>query len=53
MKRSRLAKQYNDEMRPALKEQLGLSNIMMVPKLKVVLNVGSKKQSRFESVQER
>lgn len=43
MKRSRLAKQYNDEMRPALKEQLGLSNIMMVPKLlKVVLNVGLK-----------
>ena len=43
MKRSRLAKQYNDEMRPALQEQLGLSNIMMVPKLlKVVLNVGLK-----------
>jgi large subunit ribosomal protein L5 len=43
MKRSRLAKQYNDEIRPALKEQLGLSNIMMVPKLlKVVLNVGLK-----------
>lgn len=43
MKRSRLAKQYNDEMRPTLKEQLGLSNIMMVPKLlKIVLNVGLK-----------
>jgi large subunit ribosomal protein L5 len=43
MKKSRLAKKYNDEIRPALQTQLGLNNIMMVPKLlKVVLNVGSK-----------
>lgn len=43
MKKSRLAKQYNDEIRPALQKQLGLDNIMMVPKLvKIVLNVGSK-----------
>lgn len=43
MKKSRLAKQYNDEIRPALQAQLGLNNIMMVPKLlKIVLNVGLK-----------
>jgi large subunit ribosomal protein L5 len=43
MKKSRLAKQYNDDIRPALQEQLGLSNVMMVPKLlKIVLNVGLK-----------
>jgi len=43
MKRSRLAKQYNDDIRPALQTQLGLDNIMMVPKLlKIVLNVGLK-----------
>ena len=43
MKKSRLAKQYNDEIRPALQAQLGLDNIMMVPKLlKIVLNVGLK-----------
>lgn len=43
MKKSRLAIKYNDEIRPQLQEQLGLENIMMVPKLlKVVLNVGVK-----------
>jgi large subunit ribosomal protein L5 len=43
MKKSRLAKQYNDEIRPALQTQLGLNNVMMVPKLlKIVLNVGLK-----------
>jgi large subunit ribosomal protein L5 len=43
MKKSRLAKQYNDDIRPALQKQLGLDNIMMVPKLlKIVLNVGVK-----------
>jgi large subunit ribosomal protein L5 len=43
MKRTRLATQYNDEIRPLLQDQLGFDNIMMVPKLlKIVLNVGSK-----------
>ncbi len=43
MKRSRLVKQYNDDIRPSLQKQLGLNNIMMVPKLvKIVLNVGVK-----------
>ncbi len=43
MNRSRLAKQYNDSIRPALQTQLGLNNVMMVPKLvKIVLNVGLK-----------
>jgi large subunit ribosomal protein L5 len=42
MKRSRLAKEYNN-IRPVLQEQLGLANVMMVPKLlKIVLNVGLK-----------
>lgn len=43
MKKSRLAKQYTETIRPLLQEQLGLDNIMMVPKLvKIVLNVGLK-----------
>ena len=32
---------YNEEIRPALKDELGLPNLMMVPKLeKIVLNMG-------------
>jgi large subunit ribosomal protein L5 len=43
MKQSRLIKQYNDEIRPALYKQLELDNVMMTPKLvKIVLNVGVK-----------
>src|SRR6266446_9359929 len=43
MNKSRLAIKYNDEIRPKLREQLALNNVMMVPKLlKIVLNVGSK-----------
>jgi len=41
MKRSRLAEQYINEIRPALQKELGLTNVMMVPRLsKIVLNVG-------------
>jgi large subunit ribosomal protein L5 len=37
----RLKQRYNDETRQQLQEQLGLSNIMQVPRLeKIVLNVG-------------
>ena len=37
----RLKARYNDEIRTALQEQLGLGNIMEVPRLeKIVLNVG-------------
>jgi large subunit ribosomal protein L5 len=37
----RLKTRYNDEIRPALKEQLGLSNIMQVPRFeKIVINSG-------------
>lgn len=37
----RLKQKYNDEIRAALKDQLGLVNIMQVPRLdKIVLNVG-------------
>ncbi len=37
----RLRTRYTDEIRAALKEELGLPNVMMVPKLeKIVLNMG-------------
>jgi large subunit ribosomal protein L5 len=37
----RLKQRYNDEVRAALKEQLGLGNVMQVPRLeKVVVNMG-------------
>ncbi len=37
----RLSDRYRDEIRPALKEELGLVNIMQVPKLvKIVVNMG-------------
>ena len=37
----RLKRRYNDEVRAALKEQLGLGNVMQVPRLeKIVLNMG-------------
>ncbi len=38
---SKLREQYNNELRAKIKEQLGLSNIMAVPKVqKIVLNIG-------------
>ena len=38
---ARLKDRYNDEIRPALHEQLGVSSVMQVPKVeKVVLNMG-------------
>jgi large subunit ribosomal protein L5 len=38
---ARLKDRYNDEIRPALKEQFGYSSIMQVPKLeKITLNMG-------------
>ncbi len=37
----RLKQKYNDEIRDALQEQLGLGNVMQVPKLdKIVINMG-------------
>ena len=37
----RLKRRYNDEIRDALKERLGLSNVMEVPRLeKIVVNMG-------------
>ena len=37
----RLKKRFRDEVRPALKDQLGLTNIMQVPTLdKIVINMG-------------
>ncbi len=41
--RTRLETQYVDTIRPALKESLGLGNIMEVPRVeKIVLNIGVK-----------
>ncbi len=43
MEKPRLARQYNDIILPLLQKQLGVKNVMMVPRLlKVVLNVGIK-----------
>lgn len=43
MNRSRLAKKYSDEVRSQLQQQLGMDNIMMVPRFqKIVLNIGVK-----------
>ncbi len=37
----RLKQRYRDEVAPALREQLGLSNVMQVPRFeKIVLNIG-------------
>ena len=41
MSKSRLEDLYNSEIRPRLKEKLGINNIMQIPKVsKVVLNIG-------------
>lgn len=46
MNKSRLLKKYTDEIRSQLQEQLGLDNVMMVPKIqKIVLNVGIGKEA--------
>ncbi|OGB84213.1 50S ribosomal protein L5 [candidate division TM6 bacterium RIFCSPHIGHO2_12_FULL_32_22] len=43
MQRSRFEKLYKEEVRPALKKELNLKNVMQVPRIeKIVLNVGSK-----------
>ena len=42
----RFRARYNEEIRAALKDELGLANLMMVPKLeKIVLNMGVARQS--------
>ena len=51
--RPRLRTRYNDEIRPALKEQLGLANIMQVPRLeKIVINMGVGKATQQPSLLE-
>lgn len=43
MEKPRLQKLYDEEIKPSLKKELGLKNIMEVPKVKkIVLNVGVK-----------
>ncbi len=44
---------YNNKIRPEMKEELGLKNIMQVPKLeKIVLNIGSGEASRNSKLME-
>src|SRR5215510_6055795 len=41
VERPRLRKQYDDQVRDALKQELGLANVMQVPRFeKIVLNMG-------------
>jgi large subunit ribosomal protein L5 len=49
----RLKQRYNDEIRTQLKDQLGLGNIMQVPRFeKIVLNVGVGKALQQQSLLE-
>ena len=49
----RLKTRYNDEIRAALKDELGLANIMQVPRLeKIVLNMGVGKALQQQSLLE-
>ncbi len=49
----RLKTKYNDEIRPALKDQLELGNIMLVPRLeKIVINMGVGKALQQQSLLE-
>jgi len=51
--RPRLRTQYDTEIRAALKEQLGLANIMQVPRLeKIVVNMGVGKATQQPSLLE-
>ncbi|CAB4815718.1 MAG: 50S ribosomal protein L5 [Actinobacteria bacterium] len=51
--RPRLKERYDAEIRPQLKETLGLSNIMQVPRLtKIVLNSGVGKATQQQSLLE-
>jgi large subunit ribosomal protein L5 len=51
--RPRLRTKYDQEIRAALKEQLGLANIMQVPRLeKIVLNMGVGKATQQPSLLE-
>lgn len=46
-----MLKRYNEQIRPALLQELGLSNVMQVPKLKkIVLNMGVGEGARDEKV---
>jgi large subunit ribosomal protein L5 len=49
----RLKQKYNDEVRTALKDQLGLPNVMQVPRLeKIVINMGVGKATQQPSLLE-
>lgn len=44
MKKTRLQEQYDSQLRPELQKQLGLKNVMEVPKInQIVINVGAGK----------
>ena len=52
--RPRLKVRYDQEIRQALKEELGLANIMQVPRLeKIVLNSGVGRATQQASLLER
>ena len=51
IERPRLRRRYDEEVRPALKESLGFSNIMQVPGLtKIVLNCGVGRATQQQSL---
>src|ERR1700735_3144936 len=50
-KRPRLEKRFDDQVRAELKESLGLSNIMEVPRLtKIVINMGVGRATQQKSL---
>src|SRR5690349_22430227 len=53
VQRPRLRTKYDEEIRGALKEQLGLGNVMQVPRLeKIVINMGVGKATQQPSLLE-
>ena len=53
MSTPRLKTRYNEEIRPALKAELGLDNIMQVPRLeKIVINAGVGRATQTASLLE-
>ncbi len=50
MEKARLEKEYNTKIRPALQKELGLKNVMEVPKItKIVVNVGAGREMIADS----
>ena len=46
-----LKEKYTQELRPALQEELGINNVMAVPKLtKIVINMELEKEQMIKSI---